>query len=71
MTSSIGKNEIGKVFNGALPISQIYVGSNLVWEVETTPIIIPPTTDQQACFSGDIWDDTLPWIDEEVWKLSV
>lgn len=60
MKSSIGNIEIGRVLVGALPIAAIYVGANLVWELES----VQPGS---SCFSSGHWIDELPWVDTEIW----
>jgi hypothetical protein len=61
MAVFIGPHEMGEVFAGHFPVSMIFIGKNLVWPEEQ------PTPQVKACFSGGIWDDTLPWLDEEIW----
>lgn len=59
--------DIGEVFAKCLPISMIYVGKHLVWALEEdTPI---PDTDVRSCYAGEVWDDSLPWLDDDVWIL--
>ena len=57
MALFVGPQDTGEVFVGHLPVSMVFVGKNLVWSKLVS----------QSCFSGGIWDDTLPWIDEEIW----
>ena len=56
-------NEIGEILVGNLPISAVYVGSSLVWTLDNDTVIIGG-----SCFSNGIWDDNLPWLDDDIWK---
>lgn len=56
-------NEIGEILVGNLPISAVYVGSSLVWTLDNGTVIIG-----SSCFSSGIWDDNLPWLDDDIWK---
>lgn len=60
MAGYVGNIEIGGVYVGSLPISHIYVGQVLVWTLNAPTGVI-------ACFSGGYWDDSLPWVDTEIW----
>ena len=62
MAALVGNREIGGVFVGPLPISYIFVGPNLVWGITDGPIGVV------SCFSGGYWDDSLPWVDTEIWS---
>ncbi len=61
MAGFIGNIEIGGIYVGSLPISYVYVGQNLVWGTDEGP------TGPISCFSGECWDDSLPWVDTEAW----
>lgn len=58
--SKIGKIDIGSVLVGKFPIQAIYVGSILVWS-ESSP------QSGLSCFSCGYWEDSLPWLDTEIW----
>lgn len=62
MVNHVSSREIGEVRLTRLPISAIYVGKLLVWQIEDD---VP--TGAKACFSGITWDDNLPWVDDEIW----
>lgn len=57
MALFIGKQKPGEVFVGHLPVSMIFVGKHLVWIKSVS----------QSCYSGGIWNDNLPWLDEDIW----
>ncbi len=59
--------EIGEVVAERLPIAMIYVGRHLVWELtDNEP---QPDSRSRSCYSGEVWDDSLPWLDDDVWTL--
>lgn len=63
MARPVSTREIGEVLFQRLPISAIYVGKLLVWQIEESDT----PTGSKACFAGGIWNDSLPWVDEEIW----
>lgn len=56
----VGKFDIGAVNFGRFPIQAVYLGKYLIWEEESAASGL-------ACFSCGYWEDSLPWVDTEIW----
>ena len=67
MALYVGNREIGEVLVGALPIGAVYIGSMLIWP-EEEPV---PPIEGTACYSVGIWEDTLTWVDSELWADTI
>lgn len=53
---NLGNKEIGLIYYANKAISEVYIGSKLVWQAI------------KSCFASGYWINEKPWINTEGWK---
>ena len=51
-----GKKEIKELYRGRIPISELYIGKRLVWQIIT------------SCFGRGYWINDAVWSNKDIWK---
>lgn len=50
------KKELVEIIRGTLPLSEVYHGKFLVWQMA------------RSCYGSGYWINERPWLNEDSWK---
>jgi hypothetical protein len=52
------RKEIVEIIRGTLPLSEVYHGKFLVWQIMKS----------RSCFGSGYWINDKPWLNDDAWK---